>query len=312
MLPLIPAFQAVGYRLLFDLNETAQRIIGVSSSEDFSGADCILCGYDAIEAGDAASRIIPWAKNRSIPTIGLLDSWKGVDRFWYENGSMRPLTDRLAVPDEAVKTWLIGNGVPDSWPVVTGHPGIEEVFYYRDIDRKKRRYEARDQLSLDLSDRVLVFFSEPVLLSNGKRQSLMTLPVADDGIKTVDEWICNRYSNEFRLVYRHHPIEENNHYENWLDGNNLTSKQILFCADQVVGLGSTMMAYAVSCGIHTECIDNIVVGWTPEQSRIPTSLWDDLIETGIFQNNPDRIVNKSSFPSKLATEKILDLVKSVF
>lgn len=293
--------QRQGYELIYDVDGHAANIITNKPKSSSCEADIIICGYD-IAVKDATGKYLNKIKN-TIPTLGLLDSWKGVDRFWYANGKMRPLTDRLIVPDDSIRNYLIQKGVPDKWPVVCGHPYIETLTNVTLPNRESLKNVVRNKFKLEDDKRVMLLMSEPLNMGNGQSTSLLNRKMMDG--RGVMEWLDDLYGKEYRLAVRKHPLEEAIIPEKWLDISAGSLADALSLADHVCGLGSTTLAYAVAYGLDVSCLDQEVEDWVPEQSNIPTSLWNDLIINGIFQNQPNRISEKPSFPSFSSTELIL-------
>ncbi|MDH5523667.1 MAG: hypothetical protein OEY01_06700 [Desulfobulbaceae bacterium] len=278
-------FLDAGFRLFYDVAGDAADILRGGAPWKVSDLNVAICGYDdpiLDRTGDFLSKIAGL-----MPTLGLLDSWKGVDRFWYSDGRLRQLTDRLIVPDEGVRNYLLARGVPFDWPVVAGHPGLECMRGFSTGKRKLMRKEARSVLGLSEYVPVLLVLSEPFRLPDGNRLSLLDARVVNG--ESVKDWLDDIYANDYRIALRLHPLE---HYKvpfGWIDAGNVGFDLALAAADRVIGLGSTTLAYAVAYGLDVQCLDNQVVGWVPEFSDIPTELWDGLISLGIFQNDPNRL-----------------------
>lgn len=291
MASLLQPLKNCGYNIVYDVADQAANILKYKNvsfvTEDI---DLAICGYDSKEldrTGDFLKKL-----SSNVPTLGLLDSWKGVDRFWNLNGELRPLTDKLIVPDEVIQKYLIDRGVPHDWPVIGGHPGLEQMQNLSKDVREELKRKSRESYGLNKNDKALLFLSEPLRLPGNKRLSLLDAKVKDT--RTVQQWITDTYGHQYCLAARFHPIENQNIPNEWIDANKLQFESALALADLVIGLGSTTLAYAVAYGLDVQCIDKQMAEWKPEYSEIPSEFWDSLVINGIFQNNPERLISDSN------------------
>jgi len=308
MKPLIEPLQRSGYSLYFDVSHNAANILPSEPSGAIASADLVICGYD----DPLRDRVGPFLERVSaydIPALGLLDSWKGVDRFWFHDGGRRKLTNRLAVLDAAVRDYLISRNVPKDWPVVTGHPGLEMMRQISPDERYEYRNQGRQLLGVSDSEQSILFLSEPLRLSDGNRLSLLN--ANSKASVSIGEFLIQQYSKEYRLICRLHPIEVSKIQSPWLNGNNLTFEQALFSSDRVVGLSSTTLAYAVEAGLKVDLLDLDIEEWVPEYSDIPALLWQNLVDNNIFNKSHELSDCSPKSDSTSAVESILILVNDM-
>lgn len=308
MKALITPLECSGYQLFFDVDDAAAKILPAEPCDDLEQIDLVLSGYDD-PLIDRTGFFLQSIAAYDIPVLGLLDSWRGVDRFWYASGIQRKLTHRLAVPNEAVKNYLLRRGIPSSCLVVTGHPGIGAIKQLSLRDKAEYRRQGRRKLRLNDDEKAMLLLSEPLRMPNGKRISLLDA-ISVTG-ETIEKNLENRYARKYRLICRLHPVELRVLGAAWLDGGSLSFEQALFASDYVVGLASTTMTYAVAADIRVDCLDLELFDWGPEYSDIPISLWRELIEQGVYQNNPEGMKFQCGKESEYAIEKILSQVESM-
>jgi hypothetical protein len=305
MVPLLGPFRDAGFQVLLDVADHAAAHFRERRQDSPEAADIVICGYDKPEVdrtGSFLRRIAP-----GIPSIGLLDSWKGIDRFWFANGSIRMLTSRLAVPDDLARTYLVGRGMSSQRIVAVGHPALDAIRSVSSETRASHRSQGRAKLGIGVDDLVLVLYSEPLPLAEGDGGSLLSARTTMGNL--LNEAIAERYGREYRLVCRRHPIEVSAVPAGWLDGNPLSEMDILSTADLVLGVGSTMLAYAAAVGCQTICLDDWLEHWLPEWSDIPRMLWGAVRE-GIFQSSGGGVGDLRQ-PPEGAADRMVNLAFSL-
>ena len=312
LLPVIDALENQGHQIFFDLNHFAEKSMGSRPKGILQDADIIICGYD-IPGNDAVSSVILEAKELGIPSLGILDTWTGIDRFWYSDGRMRPMTDKLAVIDDASANWLVERGAPKNWIVVTGHPGLEKAGLVS-IDEKNRiRSEVRRKLGIEEGNKLLLLVSELLYPEERPPISLTNISVSESNTMTVLDWVEKSFGKDYILMVRKYPKENDLQPKGWLVDDSLSEEEILAAADLFIGLSTTMMAYAAMYSASAINLFPILDDWRPEDGLIPKSLWLNLISNGIL----GKPVNTSQFKQASthygATEEICriidDLVK---
>jgi len=287
--------QDQGFNLFYDVDEHAADILTNKRHGTIEEVDIIICGYDSAKT-DRTGKFLRTVK-KTIPTIGLLDSWKGVDRFWYPNGELRPLTDLLIVPDENIRDYLKNKGMPDKLLIALAHPYIEKLKNTTLSKRKESNSKMRSHFRLKDDEKVMLLLSEPLHSKTGGYISLLTKDVSNG--QDIIQWLNNQYGMKYKLAVRLHPLEETTVPAEWLNISSIDFDDALALADKVSGLGSTSLAYAVAYGLDVRCLDKEIKDWIPESSDIPSLLWDGLIDNGVFQNQPDRVRNITMSASKL-------------
>jgi hypothetical protein len=307
MKSLIPIFELNDWQLVFDIDGSASEIIKVRDCIPSENIDLIVCGYDDC-LRDCTGRLLKNFEGKC-PTLGLLDSWKGVDRFWYPDGVTRPLTERLVVPDVEIKNYLIKRGIPADILIVASHPVIEHFQNLTNKRKEELRYKTKRQLGLSSEKPLLMILSEPLKSKSSPTYSLLKTQVKSGEL--LPFWIDKQYSEKYQIVVRFHPREEYVVPYKWIDLTALDFESSISIADRVVGLASTTMAFAVAFGLDVYCLDREIKNWYPEKSDIPESLWEKLISDGIFQNDPDRIIKYDRQPIQRGSLKIVNEAKKL-
>lgn len=305
LVSLLDPFRNAGFKVLLDVSDHAAALFGVTRHDRPADADIVICGYDKPELDRTGSFLRNIAPH--VPSIGLLDSWKGIDRFWSANGAVRTLTSKLAVPDEIARAYLMGRGISGERIVAVGHPALDAVRSLSPETRTIHRNRGRAALGIEADDRVLVLFSEPLPITDGHTGSLLSARTTLGS--QLSEAIVERYGRQYSLVCRRHPIEVSAVPVGWVDGNSVSELDALSMADLVLGAGSTMMAYAVAAGCRVICVDDWLEHWVPEWSDIPRGLWEP-IRKGIFQNS-DVSAGGISLPPEGAAVRVVELAVSM-
>ncbi len=303
--PLLDPFRNAGFQVLLDVSDHAAALFGGTRQDSPTAADIVICGYDKPERDRTGYFLRGVAPN--VPSIGLLDSWKGIDRFWFASGSIRVLPSKLAVPDDLARTYLVDRGMSGERIVVVGHPALDAIRSVPPETRIWHRHQGRAQLGVGVDDPVLVLFSEPLPTADSCTGSLLSAETTMGN--RLAEAIAERYGCQYRLVCRRHPIEGSALPFGWLDGNLLSEIEVLSMADLVLGTGSTMMACAVAAGCRAICLDDWLKHWVPEWSDIPRALWGSVRE-GIFQNS-EIPAGGTALPPEGAAGRIVNLAFSL-
>ena len=296
------------FKLFFDVKSNAAEILPQEPYKSPDKVDLIICGYVDNKI-DKTGIFLKKIKSNHIPVLGILDSWKGVERFWYSDGSLRELTDKLVVSDNSIRDFLINKGVPDFWPTVIGHPAIDCMAGFNKYEKNKFRETGRSLLGLNEHDKILLFLSEPLNLSKGKKISLLDTNTNDN--KSLKDWINLNYNKKYKVVLRLHPIERNNVPEYWFDGNKLSLEQAIFSSDLVMGLSSTSLPYAIAAGKKVKNLQGIISDWVPEYSNIPSSLWNKLEKFNLFKSVPNCSPSLNNLISTNSSEQIISLVRNL-
>jgi hypothetical protein len=204
---------------------------------------------------------------------------------------MRPMTDKLAVIDEASANWLVERGAPKNWITVTGHPGLEKAGLVT-IDEKNRiRSEVRRKLGIEEGNKLLLLVSQLLYPEGRLPVSLTRISVSESNAITVLDWVEKSFGKDYILMVRKYPKENDLQLSGWLVDDSLSEEEILAAADLVVGLSTTMMAYAAIYSVSAINLFPILDGWRPVEGYIPKSLWENLISNGIL----GKPVNTSHF-----------------
>ena len=305
LINLLDYFRDAGFKVLLDVSGHAANIFGETRHDDYKRADIVICGFDKPGFDRTGSFLRNYVQD--FPSIGLLDSWKGIDRFWFDNGSLRQLSSVIAVPDNLARTYLMDRGMSGDRVVAIGSPALDAIRSVSTMARVSHAEKARVRLGIGLIDPVLVLFSEPLHKTDGYNESLLLARTHMGNLLT--EAVEKRYGNQYRLVCRRHPIEMSTIPSGWFDGNLISEIEILSMANLVLGAGSTMLIYASGIGCPVICLDEWLENWVPEWSDIPQALWGSL-RNCILKNNKES-VTEPSFPQTGSAARVVDLARSL-
>ena len=236
-------------------------------------ADIAICGFDNIYK-DKASRFIKEVREKGIPSIGILDSWKGIDRFFKDDLTLRDLTDVIILFDTFSKDYLVERGIPDHKLVLTGDFVLNELYLrYKKIKNKKSYFSDKNlDLDLDYDRPNLVFFSEPIISADNKNSSLINMP-SKYKHKTVREFLEHKFSDQYNLFVRFHPLEPSSKLEKWRSLDSMSLLDSIILADEIVGLSATPVHYASKLGLKIYNLENDLQKWKSSESNIPEDLW---------------------------------------
>lgn len=275
--------QHKGHQIKLDLKSKALNFFKNFREDHFDRPDLIITGFDDVNVDLTASFL---KKYPGAPSVGILDSWKGIERFWNKRGAKRLLTDIILVPDTLCFNYLNRKGLFPGKIFVAGHPLKKEFqSLSRGNDKALSKIKLPSHYNRNLPN--LIFFSEPLRHEDGSRESLV-LTKTHDNIRLIEE-LESRYLKEYNLMIKLHPLEEVSPPENWIDLNELDIKQALSLSDHTIGLASTTLVYSTWAGIRTSSVDELIRDWKPELSDIPSALWPTLIGSGLFQNELSRL-----------------------
>ena len=282
---LIPVFFKNNWEVDINFNSISKKYLDIDVFNTHSACDVLLCGFDSVDI-DETKDILLWARNNNILSIGILDAWKGIDRFWKSDGSLREMVDFLFVPDIIIANWLIKRGIDHNIIKIIQHPVIKRL---QSIPKKRRqliRNSVEKKYNADSKD-ILMFFSEPIYdgfnnerkytsLSNAKIINQKSIPLLD--------WMIDKYAERYHLFMRTHPVEDVNPSDLVSNGNNLSLDEALFSPKLIIGVGSTVLRYAAALGLPVRNIsDNIQ--WSPAQSNYDSKIWKDIVSNGLFGHN---------------------------
>ncbi|MGD2118682.1 MAG: hypothetical protein PVG66_09995 [Chromatiales bacterium] len=303
---LIPVFQQQQWRVCLDFNDAAMRCLPSMVFDRDQYCDVLLCGYDAASQNETGSAIRR-AAGLSMLTIGLLDAWKGLQRFWHDDGQLREMPDYLLVPDNYIADWLKSNGLANTGIEVVEHPKIARFRSMTQFQREQRKQAAMMKLPA-VSGKSIIFYSEPVhenICTGSAYQSLADIKIRHNESFSVLKWIEKMYSRDYQLLFRPHPAENRQVPDGWLDASCLSLEESLFMPDKIIGVGSTMLMYAVAAGLDVVNISDLI-RWQPQQSDYDNEVWLQLVKSGSFGHGQG---NASQASTISVVEKIQALMK---
>ena len=261
------------YSFSIQASDGAREIL--ESTGSLLNSDICICGFDSIKI-NRSGLFMNEVRKLNLKSIGILDTWKGIDRFFFEDGNHRQLTDVILVFDEFSKEYLNFNGIPEDKLLLSHDFFLHELLTEHELGKKlcddgKSRL---NKMNLDITKKNLVFFSEPVLNDKGKRISLIDLETNHKGMN-VGDLIQELYSQEYNLFIRQHPVEKKIK-GNWNYLDNFSLRDIFLLSDSVSGLSSTPIYYASQLGIEVINVENHLKNWKSENSQIPISIWENI------------------------------------
>ena len=281
-------------------NDAGQILTTHGSIKD---SDISICGFDSISE-NRTSVFLKKINDHKIKSIGILDTWKGIDRFFFEDGSHRDLTDIILVFDEFSKSYLINKGIPEKKLEVSTDFFLDEILQCLECNRTNltTKNELLNDLQFDLDKPNLFFFSEPIIDNRGYFVSLFDYETNVGNMSTGD-FLYESYKDEYNLFLRRHPKELNSDNK-WINANNFSLFEIFNMADKVTGLSSTPIYYSSQIGLDVLNLSDLLLDWKPEYSQLPDTIWRHIKHLYNGKIDKNRSTNDPNHLDKLIRELI--------
>lgn len=226
--------------------------------------------------------------NTAMPSLVVLDHWKGLERFQNVDGSLNSadLPRKICVIDDLVEAALRRMGVPPEKIEIVGNMATSEsrksLVGDDDLGLRKRLGLSADVPVYFLASETLHQhgFHEPC---NDNCHLLEQHRLASGG--TILERVNDQAAVDGAcLALRPHPSQPVPEVENVLvvPWNVATDDQMLAIARKVWGLSSMINAKAVAMGKETENLAPLLEGWFPSQSFMDDEVWSGLLQRGVF------------------------------
>lgn len=232
----------------------------------------------------SSGRLIQAARVIGIPTIGLLDQWKGWNRFReVPNGPTVFAPDVLGVMDRRTQAVFIRQGwTADQVPVV-GHPYLERLHERRSwLNDREQRAQLRRRAGLEPEARVVLFCSE-IVHDHGYHdpcgagcRPLGEMPVSGGPLlETVREAVESLKTDApHHLILRSHPNEPKSlsGFRTLSEGI-LSDEEAVAQADVVLGLSAMPLIEAAILGRPAASLAYFD-GWHPGRAFVDETAWD--------------------------------------
>lgn len=254
-----------------------------------AGFDVCLAGYGSPlhDEGVAAWQGIAG----SMPTIILLDHWKGLERFFDAQGECRqPRPSRILAPSKSVRSELISLGVPREDVVVTGHPTLALCAGGEYLKGVPPREDLLSRLKVSPGMKVHVLASEGIHHGGHPcwdvcQPSCYRLFNKVIGTKPLWRVLVDEYGTEETVfILRPHPTETVPVDSGILtvDWDILDDRHLLAVADTVYGISSMLVMQAAAMGRDVVLVHDLVPGWLPEWSFMRKAVWQEMQESGLL------------------------------
>lgn len=223
-------------------------------------------------------RLTAAARQSGIPTVAILDHWKGLERFRETTGGPPVFAPALlGVMDGAARAGCLAEGLaPDSLRVV-GHPYLEQIRLDRPTADDPGRSAAGRRVVLFCSEIVHDHaFHEPC---GAACLPLSEVPVGGarllDLVRTAAETLAARGGASVEVILRAHPNEVGTRRADLRVAapEEVSDSEAVAAADVVVGLSAMPLIEAAVLGkpaASLACFD----GWRPRRAFITERVWD--------------------------------------
>lgn len=159
----------------------------------------VFCGTSNPRYDPTNSNIIKAARRLGLPCFGLMEHWKGWDRFYNEAGKLSSVPDLLGCIDEFSAQRLEQLGIPKQRLAVIGHPYLEWIY------QQKRNGTFDNE---NKSKKKIILISQPLV--NRSFESVFSLQIdfisLIEHISKILEELKKAF--DFTVFYRPHPKEK--------------------------------------------------------------------------------------------------------
>lgn len=232
------------------------------------------------------SRLIRAARESGIPSVAILDHWKGWDRLGEAvAGSLEYAPDELGVMDRYAKHAIISRGMPPGHVHVVGHPYLERIYGQRQrLHDAATVFATKRRLGLDPDCPIVLFCSEVVhahaysepcdtgceLLSQVRVEQVKLIDV----LRSVTDEIASKCGLKLQLVMRSHPNwDEKPTPGVWLMDQEVVSDEMAVAlASVVLGLSSMPLIEATLLGKPSGSLA-FFDGWSPAKAFVDVETW---------------------------------------
>jgi len=273
------------FNIFYDLHGVAKRYLSNNNDLDLKSTGEVpnisIFGYDKSSI-DITSDFLD-----KLPVdtykIGVLDTWKGLERFWYDNEELRVMPDKLLVPLPSIKEFLSKKGGNSEIIQIYRHPCLENIYLHDYINNKYNLPKTVIDSPYYLPNRKnLIILSEPLLVDG---DFISLLDAKTENNTAIEDLIQSRFSL-YNIFLRTHPIEFYSGNIDFIDITSTTTlEESLEFGDAFIGLGSTVISYASLTGKRVYSLDNDIEWWTPRHSQINDEIWDELKNLGLTETN---------------------------
>ena len=201
-----------------------------------------------------------------IPTYGIMDHWKGYDRFFDNVGVMAYFPDQIGCIDSFCREELIKLRKDPARVIVVGHPHLERIFM-----EKKPNFQNKVMLNI-------LIISQP----DTREKSFIGIFLKKNGPGNILDKILEQSkqidsSVNYRISYRFHPKEKrlmqlpgDIHVD-----NAKTWEDALFENDIFLGLDSMLLVEAALAG--KKCISLLLPEFSDYGNKtIPYRIWENV------------------------------------
>lgn len=161
------------------------------------GVQRVFCTTSAPVRDMSNSNLISAARELGVPSMGVMDHWKGFERFFHM-GEMAFIPDQLCCIDECCIDRLVELGVPADRIHLVGHPYLEGIL------------DGFPETAWDSNQARILLVSQPDRYSPEFRSVFAcrtSSGVVIDGIAACREKISERTGKAVLIHYRPHPKE---------------------------------------------------------------------------------------------------------
>lgn len=258
--------------------------------ELIDSADVCLAGYGSPARPEGLS---PWeAIAEQLPTMAVLDQWKGLDRFVDGRGQLRrPAPDRIAAVSPAVAEALVRFGFPAGDVSVVGHAVLEGCADGSFPGGALSRESVRIGLGLPVDAKVYLLASEGVhdghpgwgQCSGGCGK----LFLADsEGLPLWERLVARDGGEDVLFVLRPHPRDPAFEHGGvvTIPWQRADDRTLLRIADRVYGISSMLFLQAAALGIETVCVRDMITDWQPSGAFLEEGVWDEMVQSGMLDH----------------------------
>jgi len=154
----------------------------------------VLCTLSSPRIDPTNVNLVLAARDLKIPTLGIMDHWKGYDRFYDQEGEPKYFTDLIGCIDSFSFHQFLKCGISKEKLHIVGHPGLERLVSLGHVPVQSKR------------GLCILIVSQPDS-SDGTFRGIFFKDLA--GTRIIDRLSSlQNFSECQRIAYRYHPKEK--------------------------------------------------------------------------------------------------------
>jgi len=231
--------------------------------------DVVLTSATSLPWNDMTERLLwLWARQHSIPSIGVIDQWQNYGLRFSGCSSdeyLAYLPTRITTLDERARQEMINEGIPGELIVVTGQPALDALFDERKAFTQSDRKAIREKIGAEQDAFLVLFVSEAFQRDFSDSLGYTEASTLEFLIRTLSAIVAET-AMKLHLVVKYHPQNTPADFAG-IDFNQVQSKfsisimrqeiqprPLALTSDLVVGMTSVLLVESIILGLPTTSV----------------------------------------------------------